>query len=140
MTWYTPEWPINMRATTVIRGDATLSPILQGNKTYDSVVTNVSRPKPHVILATEAITPANTFKRRGWDVTCEWHVVGINKEQCNVVFNELMRLFDGQELPLDDHVMVRGSLTSSFGLDEEDLSGYRKLCSYAAFVQRSALV
>ena len=130
-TWLTPEWPINMMATTRVRTDPTLSGILQGQKTYDSVTSETPRPKPHLIFATEGVVRNNRFGNKGRDVTSEWHIVGVNKEQCNVVFNELMRLFDGQRLALEDHVMVQGNLTSSFGLDEEDLNGYRKICEYA---------
>lgn len=139
MTWQTPEWPINMMVTTRIRNDGVLAPMLGGLKTYDSAVGEVARPKPYVLLPTDAGTLGNLFGAKGRNVVCEWHIVGENKEQCNRIFNELMRLFDRQELPLEDFTMVRGSLTSSFGLDEEDLSGYRKICEYAVHALQASV-
>ena len=135
--WLTPDWPVNMMATAVIRGDAILDGILAGSKTYDKVVSDVPRPKPYIIFATDATTLGNLFGDKGRNVFSEWQIVAENKEVCNIIYNELMRLFDGTEHPLANHVMVRGSLTSSFGLDEEDHSGYRKICEYAVHALRS---
>lgn len=131
MTWLTPEWPINMAVTTLVKDDGVLGPMLKGRKLYDSVTTNVARQLPHLVLPTDAATLGNTFGAKGRNVFSMIHIVGTNREECEVIYNELIRLLDGTRLTLADHTMVRGSLTSPLGVDEENSSGYRKLCEYA---------